>query len=388
MQTVSTFRIIDLRAISSVRWGWRMDCETNIASPVGPEPLGWGSGVIAAVLFAVAFCSPAVANTSVFSNAGTGCTATSWCRSLSDFGVLTGINDSIVMNGNWAIGAEAGVGLQAGSTLKVLGTGTNANTFANIIDFADPVHATTGTTCAATGGAPNPNLCGSGTINGATTTASTRPILNNALVTEAGTQLTNIESYLAGVTGTSTAFVTSGTITNIEGGTNYNSSTHVALYKNTAAYTQGGAITIGCTGANCAKDLVIIQMTSTTSATFNANINLTGGLTSDQVLFYFSSAGFTAASTTAAFTLHADFFLTSSKTATFGQTSGTDKAIDLEGRIYGSSIIFNTKSGVGGIVDDLGQISPEPGTWAMMASGLAAAIWLHHRRKRAARQDA
>jgi hypothetical protein len=335
-----------------------------------------GSLLLCALLFSC-LLSPAAANTSIFTNAGTTCTTVNVCSQLSYFGVLTGVNDTFTVNGSTTVGNLAGVGIQTGSTMKVVGN----NTFGNIIDFADPVHATTGA-CAAVGGTPNPNLCGGGSINGATTTVTTLPVQHNGLVTLAGTELTNIESYLAGVTGTSTTFLTTGTITNIEGGTNYNSSTHIALYKNTAAYTQTGAINIGCTGANCANDLVIIQMTSGTTATFNANINLTGGLTSDQVLFYFSSAGFTASSTAAAFTINADFFLTSTKLATLGGTGGTAKSVDFEGRIYGSSILFNNK---GVSINDVGEI-PEPGTWAMMAGGLGIAIWL--RRKRAARKDA
>jgi hypothetical protein len=363
-----------------------MDCDAKLAWPAGLGLLKLGSRAIPVLLLAVAFCSPAAANTSVFTNTGTGCTTMCW--DLSNFGVLTGPSDSITVNGNWDFIHHTGIGLQTGSTLNVGGTGTAANVFNGIIDFADPLHSTTGA-CAAAGGTPNPNLCGSGTINGATTTASTLPVQNNTLVTNAGTQLSTIESNLAALTGTTATFLTTGSIANIEGGTNYNSTTHIALYKNTAAYTQTGAITIGCTGGNCANDLVIIQMTSGTTASFSKSITLTGGLTSDQVLFYFSGAGVTVNSTSAAFTINADFFLTSTKTATLGGTASTPKAIDFEGRIYGSSIIFNTKAGstIGGDVADLG-LAPEPGSWALMASGLGAAIWLHRRRQRAVRSDA
>jgi len=334
------------------------------------------------MLFAVAFCFPAAANTSIFANAGTTCTTINVCSQLSYFGVLTGTSDTLTFNGKVTVGNQDGVGVQTGSTMKVVGTGASANTFGNIIDFADPLHATTSTTCAAVGGTPNPNLCGNGTINGVSTTASTLPLQNNTLVTQAGTQLTNIESYLGGVTGTSTTFLTTGSIANIEGGTNYNSTTHVALYKNTAAYAQTGAITIGCTGVNCANDLVIIQLTSGTTSTFNSSITLTGGLTSDQVIFYFSAAGLTINPTSAAATINADFFLTASQLATVGGTAGASKSVDFEGRIYGSSILFNNK---GVSIQDVGEI-PEPGTWAMMAGGLGLAIWL--RRKRAVRKDA
>jgi len=74
--------------------------------------------------------------------------------------------------------------------------------------------------------------------------------------------------------------------------------------------------------------------------------------------------------------------------ATFGQTNGTDKAVNLEGRIYGSSIVFNTKGITGGAVNDRGEITPEPGTWALMGGGLGVGIWLHRRRNRGARKDA
>jgi hypothetical protein len=342
-----------------------------------------GSLLLFAFLFSFLFSTPASANTSVFANTNTCTISGNLCQALSVFGVLTGDpltgGDTLTFGGKVTVGSQAVVGVQTGGTMTVTGTGASANSFANITDFADPVHiaATTSTACAAVGGTPNPNICGTGSA-----TISPTPQQNNALVSAAGSQLTNIETNLGLIGGTSTTFLTSGSIANIEGGTNYNSTTHVALYKNTAAYAQNGAITIGCTGANCANDLVIIQLTSGTTSTFNNSITLTGGLTSDQVIFYFSAAGVTVNPTAGVATINADFFLTATKTATIGGTGGSSKALNFEGRIYGSNILFNNK---GVVLDDLGEV-PEPGTWAMMAGGLGLAIWL--RRKRAGRKDA
>src|SRR5947208_965771 len=105
-----------------------MDRDAKVAWPAGPALLKLGRRALAVLLFAAAFCFPAAGNTSIFTNAGTACTATTYCTALSQFGVLTGVRDSVAVNGNWDFGSGVGIGIQTGSTLKVLGTTGNANT--------------------------------------------------------------------------------------------------------------------------------------------------------------------------------------------------------------------------------------------------------------------
>jgi hypothetical protein len=343
---------------------------TSIFHPAEPRPRLLGVMVIFAALLC---CPSARANTAIFSNAGSACGNTSagaWCQALSYFGTLTASNTVDTINGTWQL--NGGVGISPGSTLKVAGT----ETFTDIVDFSDAIHATNGT-CAAAGGTPNPNLCGGGKINTVAVASSTYPARNTSLISAAKTQLNNIETQYLDTLSSSVQFPTSSSMVNIETGAQYNSSTHVAVYKNASTYTQSGAITIGCgVGVMCnANDMVIVLLSqSSGTVTFKNNIFLAGGLTSDQVVFYVPSAAF-AMQTQSAYTLSGDFFFKGTQTVTLG----TSKALTIDGRIYGGAITYSSS---GGTQNDLGVYTPEPGTWASFAGGAAALLLLRRRRSR------
>jgi hypothetical protein len=326
--------------------------------PVGARLL------LGASLLAFFFSAPAAANTSVFTNAGTACTQINACRALSDFGMLTGLNDVFTVKGNTTF--NGGVGINQGSDMNV----TGANTYNGILDFSDTLSRTTTTSCAG-----SVNICGNGTINGQTTTASTKPVQNAALISAAYTQFVNIESYIAGLTANSTLPV--GTNINVEA-----SGTGIRVFDYTTAFAQSAALTFGCgatlTALCSATDLVIIRLTSTTTASFNFSINLAAasGLTSDQVIFYIPNSGATFQPTAAATTLNANFFFGANSAVTIGGTSGASDPVTLAGRMYGATMTFNNK---GFTQSDLGDV-PEPGTWAMFIGGAAMFIYLRRRR--------
>jgi len=332
-------------------------------------------------LLVALYCSPyAAANTSVFANAGTACTSGSLCIALSDFGLLTGASNTFTTNGGttW----NGGVGIQTGGRLSMTAGNTTVN---DIVDFADNITRTNpaSNTCGTN------NLCGTGTLNGVSVPSTTLPVTNNSLLTTAATQLTNIEAWLASFN-TSTynvAAPTSGTF-NIETSA-FSAGSNVYVYRTagTSAYSTSNTLTFNCGGGatgstKCSDDLLVIVLSTTNTVTFNRNIVLGDGLTSDQVLFYIPSSsgisltnGGTANSTIA---LSGDFFFKNTETVTIG--GSTSRNLTLNGRVFGGNV---TDSNAGTFVqNDLGQITPEPGTWASLAGGVGGLIFLHRRRAR------
>jgi hypothetical protein len=335
-------------------------------------PRGWVLGC-AAVLCLLPFAPTARANTSVFIDSRT--CSTGWpnyCSNLSNFGLLTGdTTDLLTINSStagWTF--NGGIGVGASSELSSTGSRNVAN---SIVDFADAVSSTT-SNCGTIGSPPN--FC----TNGGSWDGGQTPTRDQTLVNNAETSLDNIIAKLATYTtgnGTITSLPTTGSL-NVQQGITAGS---VKVYRNSTAYTQSGALTFGCGGTACnAKDLVIVYLSGGTS-TFNYNINLNDGLTSDQVLFYLPGNNLAITPTAGATTVKGSFFL-SNGTVTVGGTAGNSNPVTLNGRIYDNNgnITFNNK---GGSESDDGYIAgpaPEPATSALMIAGLGVMIWAAKRK--------
>jgi hypothetical protein len=370
--------------------GQLMSAEKNHCGPgsrlAGLQPLCF-------LLLFAALAAPAHANTSIFSNAGTACqniSAASWCQDLSAFGVLTGLGDAVKFNGAAHITNSFDIGLNGknGTTLRTM-TFAGTNTFASgtIIDFADaPVRSSTNS-CSGT-----QNLCGPNSANiviGGTTyhpnASPVVPVDNSTtaktLISNATTDLNNINSYLHGLTSSVTFGAGSGglnntTTVNVLNGTLNGTSTRVF---NATNYSQAGSLILGCGGdtATCANTIVVAVLNGTTAA-FKYNITLADGLTSDQVIYFLNSTATITAtvSNNAGFTIDGDFFAGNRADQITLATS--TKPVTLSGRLYGSSVTFNA----GGVtMSDGGLYTPEPGTWALWISGLGGLVWLGRRRR-------
>jgi len=319
---------------------------------------------------------PASANTTIFTNAGN-CTPTSTCYTLSTFGILTGLNDTITLSGNTSLGDS--IGLNTGGKLVV--NGTDTMTAGNIVDFADPVTSVNSSTCG------THNLCGSGTLNGSSPTAIS--VSNNApnasSTGNAWTDAQGIYNWLGGTTVAgyaSTTITNSTTALNAEGSTTLVNGANISVFKDTSAWSPTGNVTIGCgsTGTSaCAHgstDLLLILLSSTSTNVFsnrNITINAASGLTSDQVIFYMP--GNLTDTANANIALAGVFFFGPNSVVNLGPTSGT-KSVTFDGRLYGAT------ETLGRVTQTDDGAVPEPGTWAMLIGGLGLMIGVRYRRSR------
>lgn len=332
-----------------------------------------GSNVVRAFqLFLLLFSSSAFANTSLFQDSRVCTLSFPYCKELSMFGVLVGNTaDTLTLNGNASGGWSINGGIAIGTTSN-FNRGTSTNTANGLVDFADAV-VYNSTNCDATG---STNYCGAGTLNG--TTASQNASRVNSAESQLDSIITQLLTYNTGTPG---ALPNSGTL-------NVETSGGVMLYRNTSNYSQSGALTFGCGGSTCnADDLVIVVLAGTGTQSFNFNVLLADGLTSDQLVFYLPSGNLDVRPTAAATTLSGDFFLAKSGGAhVIGGTTGASDPVALVGRLFADdgTLTFNNK---GGSQTDMGVI-PEPGTWALIVGGLVAIGWKARRQKQNQSGDA
>jgi hypothetical protein len=326
-------------------------------------PFRWTGAIL---LFLALFAPSASANTNLFYDSRTCTLSLAYCQSLSYYGVLTGTtDDTLNINGGWTFNAGIGVG----TTSNLSKTGSN--TANELVDFADTV--VTNSNCTGTR-----NFCGAGTLSGTSPTNA-----NATRVNTAEDALDNILSILAGSAfntgnGTVPTLPNSGLL-NIQSGITPGD---IKIYTKTTAYTQSGALTFGCGGVTCSSNALVVVKLTGGNATFNHNINLADGLTPDQLLFYLPSNSLLIQPTAAATTVKGSFFLGSGN-GTFGCTTGACDPITFYGRMYNNNgnLTFNNK---GGSFADPGLATPEPGTWALMATGIGAFVWFRRRNRNAA----
>ena len=362
-----------------------MDCNAQQRLRNRTGLLHMGSRMAVLALFALAFfAAPARANTSVF--ASPECTLIAKCYELSAFGILTGVHDTFTTTGGMTV--NGGIGIQAGGVMQLNGGNT---TTTDIVDFSDSL-ATRSTTCGTT------TLCGSGTLNGVGVATTTTPQQNASAISTANTALTNIETQLAAIKNSATAIVaapTSGT-KNIE--TNATSlGGNVYAYRTTgsANYATSNTLTFNCGGGatgvtKCADDILVVVLSTSGTVTFQDNIILGDGLTSDQVIFYIPTANTTftnVGGNNTTVTFNGDFFFNNAQSlqaVSLGGAAGRNLA--LNGRLYGGN--FSDGNSALFTQNDNGTLraprTPEPGTWILLLTGFGCMIWWRRRTRRAA----
>jgi hypothetical protein len=328
--------------------------------------------------FAASF--PAAANTTIFTSAGSTCTATLPCWELSNFGLLTGQNDTLTLSGSTI---QDSVGVVSGGKLTV--TGTNTLSGGNIVDFADTVTRNSSCTSA--------NLCGAGTLNGSLVAAipvsADSPDIKVSPLSKVWAQEQGIYNWLnTTVSGyTTNTFTNATTLFNAEAANAHTETdgTKISVYKDTTAWTDGGNVVIGCGAggtsvcAHAATDIVVVLLTSTSASNLaghNITINANSGLTSDQVVFMVNGT-LTDNANNATTLLAGVYFFGPNAVVTLG--TGSKQKVTLDGRLFGGqeSLTATTQGDQG--------TTPEPGTWAMLIGGLGLMFGIHYRRQRASR---
>lgn len=327
----------------------------------------------------------AQANTTLFNTTGTVCTVTSPCYQAGSFGVLIGLPSAVATmtlsgNSSTVIDISGAVGVGAGSRITG-GNGISTASNWDIVDFADPLATQT-----------NGPLCPNGSARCSIPTAAANNLKNVSLdsnstrhlssyISAAMQDVYDMSNYWAGIgpgaySGTviNQSFSGSGTTTL---GVAANSAGNITVYNATSSLGTGRLLTI----QGDENDLVIINFGTSRTASFNnANaIQLTGGITSDNVLFNFSSAntGANALQITGG-TVKGTFIVAGTNYRVAGNTT-------VDGRILGGSgsltwgnnsnpVTFNSPADV----DAAGL--PEPSTWILMGTGMAGLIYFGRRR--------
>src|SRR5579883_2914606 len=320
---------------------------------------------VSTALAALLILAPgAKANNTFFYDTGNVCTNANPCWQAGMFGLLVGLGSSV---GQSAYLTEAGapapndnirgtsgsgdVGIGAGSFINT-SPGNAGQNWAGPVDFADPCSGTCATSHTFSVPSATDNLTNV-TLTGGTT-------VGNSSVTTALNQLLSISNYWKGASG------------------------EIQLGSGTGAFT--GGTTIGTIGAGIqvfsvnslnltsvltikgnTQDLIIINDPST--AIFTKAISLTGGISSDQVLFnIYGTVGNILTINAGSAQINADIIARSTWNA---------QAATINGRLlggYGTLLMGKNFE----VTDpaDVATFVPEPGEWALMAGGVGALFYL------------
>jgi len=343
-------------------------------------------GALLFLLFLFVCPQRILANASVFVNTGVpSCGVSGYCTAASMFGVLAGPSDTLQFKGGTFLND---IGLGTGATITTTGTDNIGDaSHGDVIDFSSTFTPSV-TPCAGNTNCTHPT--GTTFSSGTKVWGGTK--LNPTLVSNAYTQFLDVSAYWnSQVTSALPSQSLSGNW-NIQ---NTGTGTHV--YNASAGFNPSADVTIGCGAAGnatavnlaCNKsDLIVIIVPNTQVASILHNINFAAGsgLTDDQVLFLVNSTASNAlainASGNANITVHGDFFVDNGGGYTIG--SGASSLSTIDGRVFaGGGTGFPTLVWNHSIALSDEETVPEPATWALMAGGLAAGIWLHRRRRTA-----
>ncbi len=333
----------------------------------------------------------AQASTTLFNNTGTVCTVTDPCWEAGNFGVLVGLpaavgtmslsgNTSTVIDILGEVGVGAGSRISGGNTIAT--TGSNWS----IIDFADPLATTTtGPLCP-----DSSNRCSVPTVASndvrrvVIDTNTTRQM--SSFVTAATADVLAMSNYWAGIG----AGAYSGTVTNLTlntAGTSTlgvaaNGIANISVYNASTNLTSNRLLTI----QGDINDLVILNFGSSRTATFNniSAIQLSGGITSDQVLINFTSADTSAnALTISGGTVNGTFIVAGTNYRVTGTSNVNGRILGGSGTLTwgsnGSTVTLDAPNDI----DPAGL--PEPSTWILMGTGVAGLIYFGRRRQLAQR---
>jgi hypothetical protein len=264
------------------------------------------------------------ANTAIFTNSGTVCTLVAPCANAGAFGIIADPGVAVQEN-NGNITGNIGIGT-GGSY-----TNTGPSTVTGAIDFADPVGS-------------NYNISNTTVTGGA--------VRNQTLVNNAIAEYTAISNYWAGISGSSLSlgYVNGYTLDATGGGAH--------VYNVGSVRTRGAGMVING-GVN---DLVILNISGST-VDFQAPVTLSGGITSDQVLFNIRSSGTNLTSSGAAGNVYGTLIDLS------GNVNLT--SVTIYGRIFGGYSSLQFVSGFN-LMDppEIQCAVPEPSQWVPMITGL------------------
>src|SRR4051812_30162611 len=258
------------------------------ASEYGRQAARWTGVLAAAIVFSG---MSAQANTSIFTNTPGVCGSAYYtqCYHAGEFGVLVGLYNATTNvwtagtvnyteSGTLGADVNGAIGVGSGSKL-VWSSGAAVRVWDGPIDFADSTGAASSGTC----GAGACTVYGGTTLNSGASkiTVTGGTAINASMVKTAEDEIRQISAYYAGVTvpvanqlgsalgtGSKTSLGISTTHT---GGLQIYSATTISTAKDITIFGN-------------ANDLVVLNVSGSTAA-FNNNISLSGGIQADQVFF-------------------------------------------------------------------------------------------------------
>jgi hypothetical protein len=288
---------------------------------------------------AFATLTPAAhADTSLFIHSGPDCSLTAACSQAGQFGILT-LANAVFQNSSDTL--NGAIGFDIGSTFS-----PSSGTISGPVDFSDPLVTTSGGYLVPSGSV----------INNTTITGGTA--YNPTLVAQADAEWLDISTYWAGQTGMALPanFGKGNNTLGVVGG-------GVQVY--TAGYSVNSNQAITIVGG--VNDLVVINVPAAYTFDIGAAINLSGGITADQVLINILGTSNNVLHISAnGAAINADFVVAN------GNYSVNSASVD--GRVAGGTGAVQWNSGGSETappdVPSGSSAAPEPSTYVLLGIGL------------------